>query len=94
MHQQFNAEVQHWREVLRRFLSILRFLAEHDIAIRGTGGHEHLGDSKNGSFLALVEMMALYDSVFAEHLRRIQSKEISDHYSTQVHESHYTRRIY
>ena len=61
LHDQFNAEVQHWREALR-FLSILRFLAEHYIAIKGTGGHEHLGDSKNGPFLALVEMMALYDS--------------------------------
>ena len=84
LHDQFNAEVQHWREVLRRFLSILRFLAEHDIAIRGTGGHEHLGDSKNGPFLALVEMMALYDSVLAEHLRRIQSKQISDHYMSHT----------
>ena len=42
LHQQFNAEVQHWREKIScRFLSILRFLAEHDIAIRATEVHKH-----------------------------------------------------
>ena len=75
-----NAEVQHWRDVLTRLLSCIKYLAEHDIAIRGTGGHEYLGDQKNGSFLSLVELVAIYDVVLAEHLNRIKLRKNSDHY--------------
>ena len=75
-----NAEVQHWRDVLTRLLSCIKYLAEHDIAIHCTGGHEYLGDQKNGSFLSLVELVATYDVVLAEHLNRIKLRKNSDHY--------------
>ena len=81
---QLNEEIQHWRDVLRRFLSIIRFLAEHDIALRGTGGHKRLGDPKNGPFLGLVEMMSLYDSVLASHLSRVQTKQIFTYYMSKT----------
>ena len=48
---QLNEEIQHWRDVLRRYLSIIRFLTDHDIALRGTGRYERLGDPKNGPWL-------------------------------------------
>ena len=81
---QLNEKIQHWRDVLRRFLSIIRFLAEHDITLRGTGGHERLSDPKNGPFFGLVEMMALYDSVLASHLSRVQTKQIFTHYMSKI----------
>ena len=81
---QLNEEIQHWRDVLRRFLSIIRFLAENDIALRGTGGHERLGDPENSPFLGLVEMMSLYDSVLASHLSRVQTKQIFTHYISKT----------
>ena len=86
MQRNFNAEVKHWRDVLTRLISFIKFLAEHDIAIRGTGGHECLGDPKNGPFLSLVKLVASYDPVLSEHVRKVKAKEISHHYmSKDVH---------
>jgi ABC-type lipoprotein export system ATPase subunit len=34
----------------------------------------------NGKFLGLIEIISKYDTLMAEHLRRISGKEISDHY--------------
>jgi hypothetical protein len=34
----------------------------------------------NGMFLGHIEMMSKFDTLMAEHLRRISRKEISDHY--------------
>ena len=81
---QLNEEIQHWRDVLRQFFSIIRFLAENDITLRGTGGNERLKDPKNGPFHGLVEMMALYDSVLASHLSRVQTKQIFTHYMSKT----------
>ena len=72
---QLNEEIQLWRDVLQRFLSIIRFL---------TGGHERLSDPKNDPFLGLVKMMALYDSVLASHLSRVQTKQIFTHYMSKT----------
>jgi hypothetical protein len=35
---------------------------------------------KNGRFLGLIEMISKFDTLMAEHLRRISRKAISDHY--------------
>ena len=86
MQRNFNAEVKHWRYILTRLISFIKFIAEHDIAIRGTRGHECLGDPKNGPSLSLVELVASYDSVLSEHARKVKAKEISHHYmSKDVH---------
>ena len=74
MQRNFNAEVKHWRDVLTRLISFIKFLSEHDIAIRGTGGHECLGDPKNPNprhFLSLVELVASYDPVLSEHVCKV-----------------------
>ena len=39
-----------------------------------------MGDQKNVSFLSLVELVATYDVVLAEHLNRIKLRKNSDHY--------------
>ena len=80
MLREHNAEVQRWRDVLTRVLSCIKYLAEHDIAICGTGGHEYMDDQKNGFFLSLVELVATYDVVLAEHLNRVKLRKNSDHY--------------
>ena len=79
---QLNEQIQHWRDVLRRF-STIRFLAEHDIALRETDGHERLGDPQNCPFLGLVETMAVYDSVLAS-ASRVQTKQIFTHYMSKT----------
>jgi hypothetical protein len=46
-------EKEHWRRVLLRILLIVKFLAEHNIAFRGTNCK--LYQDNNGNFLGLVE---------------------------------------
>lgn len=73
-----NAEKRHWHNVLERLLSIIQFLAQRNLAFRGS--EEKLSNPKNGNFLGIVELISKYDPVLSEHLRRIKNDEIRDHY--------------
>uniref|UniRef100_A0A8C1MRK3 DUF4371 domain-containing protein n=1 Tax=Cyprinus carpio TaxID=7962 RepID=A0A8C1MRK3_CYPCA len=53
-------------------------MAMQNMAFRGST--DHLYEHNNGNFLKLVETIGLFDSVMAEHIRRIQSKETHVHY--------------
>lgn len=59
-------------------VSIVRVMAMQNMAFRGST--DHLYEHNNGNFLKLVETIGLFDSVMAEHIRRIQSKETHVHY--------------
>nr|XP_022921170.1 uncharacterized protein LOC111429479 [Onthophagus taurus] len=73
-----NKEKEHWREVLNSIVSGIKYLAQHNIAFRGS--NSKLYEPNNGNFLGLIEMMATFDPVMQEHLGRIRSSEIHDHY--------------
>uniref|UniRef100_A0A3B1J7N8 TTF-type domain-containing protein n=1 Tax=Astyanax mexicanus TaxID=7994 RepID=A0A3B1J7N8_ASTMX len=75
-------EVQHWKAVLRRILAIVCNLAERNQALRGHS--EKLFEPHNGNFLGQIELMAQFDPVMSEHLRRIDKKEIKDHYLSKT----------
>ncbi|KAF7014841.1 hypothetical protein CFC21_028781 [Triticum aestivum] len=71
-------EKEHWRKVLLRILLIVKFLAEHNIAFRGS--NSKLYQESNGNFLGLVELLAEFDPVIKEHVDRITNDKILDHY--------------
>jgi hypothetical protein len=71
-------EREHWRKVLLRIILIVRFLAEHNIAFRGSNSRLYQGN--NGNFLGLIEMLAKFDPVIKEHVDRITNDKICDHY--------------
>lgn len=52
-------------------------MAERNLAFHGT---ERPHDPNNGNFLGQVELLAKFDSIMNEHLRRIETREIADHY--------------
>ena len=71
-------EVQRWRDVLERLLSITLFLAEHNLAFRGSS--DKLFTPNNGNFLGLVQLLGKFDETMREHLRKFVNKELPDHY--------------
>ena len=64
--------------MLCRIISIICHLAERNMAFRGST--DTLYDPNNGHFLGQVELMAKYDPVMSEHLRRITRHDITSHY--------------
>lgn len=65
------AERNRWRDVLIRLISIIQSLAERNLALRGSVDTLH--QANNGNFLKEVELMAKFDPVLKDHIRRIDS---------------------
>ncbi|XP_015120741.1 zinc finger MYM-type protein 1-like [Diachasma alloeum] len=65
-------ESQYWRNVLRRVISTIKFLAECGLAFRGD--NELIGSSSNGNLLGIRELLAEYDPFLATHLKERANK--------------------
>nr|XP_047144762.1 zinc finger MYM-type protein 1-like [Hydra vulgaris] len=59
-------ELQHWRGVMKRIMSIIKLLASQCLAFRGST--EHLFQPNNGNFLKLVELLSEFDPVMEKHI--------------------------
>ncbi len=67
----FEAEKNRLRDVLTRVISIIQSLAERNLAFRWSVDTLH--EDNNGNFLKEVELIAEFDPVLKEHIRRIDS---------------------
>ncbi|WOG86241.1 hypothetical protein DCAR_0205442 [Daucus carota subsp. sativus] len=67
-------EKKYWGEVLKRITCVIKTLASSNLAFRGRSGK--LDDDNSGNFLSIIRMIAEFDPIMEEHLRRIRKKEI------------------
>ncbi|GJT63778.1 zinc finger MYM-type protein 1 [Tanacetum coccineum] len=72
-HEQFEKERHHWMKVLLRIISIVKFLAKHNLAFCGT--NEKLHVKSNGNFLGLIEMLEEFDPFIKEHVRQDTTRQ-------------------
>uniref|UniRef100_H2YK99 DUF4371 domain-containing protein n=1 Tax=Ciona savignyi TaxID=51511 RepID=H2YK99_CIOSA len=63
---QYEGEVQYWQELLRRLVSVVKFLCVRGLAFRGK--NELIGSSNNGNYLGILELLSEYDTFLAEHI--------------------------
>ncbi|KAL4083689.1 hypothetical protein QTP88_029005 [Uroleucon formosanum] len=81
--QNFNREIierekTHWRNVLKRIIAAIHYLAKHNEAFRGTS--DVIFTKNNGKFLGLIEMIGKFDPVMGEHLNKIKNHDTRVHY--------------
>ncbi|XP_065658996.1 zinc finger MYM-type protein 1-like [Hydra vulgaris] len=67
-------EVEYRQNILKRIISVIKFLASHNLAFQGHT--DKLFSKGNGNFLGLIEMISEFDPILQEHLRKIKSHKL------------------
>ncbi|CAG9773635.1 unnamed protein product [Ceutorhynchus assimilis] len=65
---QFNDERQYWKEVLRRIVAVIKFLASRGLPFRGE--NENIGSVKNGNYLGTLELLSQFDPFLDQHIKK------------------------
>jgi hypothetical protein len=74
MHEHFSVHIQGMHTWLKmekqcvfvRIVTVILYLAEHNLAFRGSS--DVLNSSHNGNFLSLIELLAKFDPVLRDHI--------------------------
>ena len=78
----FLLEETFWRNVLERLIDIVIFLAERNLAFRGSD--KVLGSPHKGNFLGLFELLAKRDPVLMKLKNRIIEHATKKHYLSNI----------
>ena len=64
------SNIAKWTAIFKRILHVVLFLAERGLAFRGDS--DRIGGCNNGNFLGILELLALYDPVLSDHIKKVQ----------------------
>ena len=68
-----SSEINHWNGVLLRIVSIIKMFGRSCLAFQGTS--DKLYRNNNDNFLKMIQLLAEFDLVMEEHVRRVLRKE-------------------
>uniref|UniRef100_H2YLA9 HAT C-terminal dimerisation domain-containing protein n=1 Tax=Ciona savignyi TaxID=51511 RepID=H2YLA9_CIOSA len=74
---QYEGEVQYWQELLRRLVSVVKFLCVRGLAFRGN--NELIGSSNNGNYLGILELLShasYLSSTICEELIELMGQKV------------------
>ncbi|XP_025407500.1 zinc finger MYM-type protein 1-like [Sipha flava] len=63
---QIDAEIHHWKNVLKRVLAVIKKLSSRGLAFRGHD--ERFGSFHNGNYMMCLELLAEFDPFLANHI--------------------------
>lgn len=69
---------EHWKNVLIRILVVVTTFGKQNLTFWGKNVKVYR--ENNGNFFRLIEMIAKFDPIMQEHIRRIQNNEYHTHY--------------
>ena len=65
---QHEQQQAYWSDVLRRCVSVIKFLSQRGLAFRGSD--ETVASPHNGNYLGMLEMLSEYDAFIAQHIQQ------------------------
>ncbi|XP_018365076.1 PREDICTED: uncharacterized protein LOC108762532, partial [Trachymyrmex cornetzi] len=65
---QYNIEIGYWKAVLKRIVSVIKFLALRGFAFRGD--NQTIGSQSNGNYLGCLELLSQFDPFLSEHIKK------------------------
>ena len=69
------SKAAYWKQILHRVLDVILFLGERGLAFRGD--NQLIGDSRNGNFLGILELISHYNPILEEHLNKVKTSQNS-----------------
>lgn len=66
MRRQISVETEYWQEVLKRVISVIKFLASRGLPFRGD--EEAFGVNNNGNYLGILELISEHDPFLRNHI--------------------------
>ncbi|XP_013793792.1 52 kDa repressor of the inhibitor of the protein kinase-like [Limulus polyphemus] len=67
------SETEKWRNILTRIIDVVIFLSQRGLAFRSSS--QRIDDIHNGHFLGIIELLANYDPILAEHVAKVRASQ-------------------
>lgn len=65
-------EMEYWRQVLHRIVSVIKFLGSRGLPF--CGSNQTIGSNQNGNYLGILELLSEYDPLLNNHLTQYGNK--------------------